>query len=50
MRMHDFCPDNKNANDCSLKLGLSFMTGSTLLTVMIYTRDQIYFSCYSGII
>ena len=26
MRMHNFCPDNNNANDCSLKLGLSFVT------------------------
>ena len=26
MRTHDFGPDNNNANDCSLKLGLSFVT------------------------
>ena len=26
MRTHDFGPDNNNANDCSLKFGLSFVT------------------------
>ena len=26
MRTHDFSPDNNNANDCSKKFGLSFVT------------------------
>ena len=40
MRTHDFCPDNNNANDCSLKLGLSFVTVRIYIYILRFCEQN----------
>ena len=45
MRTHGFCPDNKNANDCSLKLGLCFVTVPRIDLKTLWTYFHLYVAC-----